>query len=185
MALETIFEFDKLRRLLRNRTDDLGLLGARLTWEEKRTSSWTTLSTIWEDIHTFTKHARWSPATYDDLPLTMHHSSSETVLSRRDSTASLASFASDTSLTTNTPNRAARFKLGESFTKDAARFSSRFNALRSGDVVGADKALRKLMDKKQVPDPILDEQDLLELKGLTEVENVGKFLMTLAMQWKK
>jgi hypothetical protein len=185
MALETIVEFDKLRHLLRSRAETMELLALRLTWEERRSSAWTTLTSIMEDLAAFVERVRWSPAAYEELQASMPQSSSEKTIARRGSIASIASFASDNSLSTHSLSRAARFKLGEGLTKDAAKISSRLNALRTGDILAADKALRKLIDKREVPDPILDEQDLLELKGTTEVENVGKFLMSLAVQWKK
>jgi hypothetical protein len=184
MALETIFEFDKLRSLLRARAENLDRLGLRLTWEERRTQAWTALSTIMQEIRNFMPRVQWSPAVYDELPSPMPQSSSEKVLTRRDSVASISSFASDNSLSSTLPSRTGRFNLEQALAKDAARFTARINALGT-TIVNADKALRKLIDKTTVPDSILDEQDLLELKGQHEVESVGRFLMSLAAQWKK
>lgn len=186
LALETIFEFDKLIHLLRDRAENLDLLGTRLVWEDRRSGAWASLSSLSADLDEYIQRARWSPSAYDDLPPeSMPQSSSEQVIHRRGSTASIASFASDSSLSAHNLSRIGRFKLAEAISKDAARLSARINALRSGDILAADKALGKLIDKRQVPNPMLDEQDLLELKGLTELENVGKYLMSIAIQWKK
>lgn len=70
---------------------------------------------------------------------------------------------------------------------DAAIFSSRVTALNHGKVMASGKTLDKLIDasRKPVPDEILDEQDRLEDKAIKELETVGKFAMTVVMQWKR
>jgi hypothetical protein len=108
-------------------------------------------------------------------------------LTRRESNASLASHASDTSLAGGTASRSARFRTAEQLTRDAAAFAGRLAALRHGDIAAAGKAIDALIDRSRrpVPEELLDEQDRLEAKGITEMENVGKFAMALVMQWKK
>jgi hypothetical protein len=54
-------------------------------------------------------------------------------------------------------------------------------------VNAAGKALDKLIDhsRQPVPDELLDEQDRLEEMCITDLENIGKFTMSLVMQWRK
>jgi hypothetical protein len=51
----------------------------------------------------------------------------------------------------------------------------------------AGKALDKLIDhsRKPVPDELLDEQERLEEMCINDLENIGKFTMSLVMQWRK
>ena len=65
--------------------------------------------------------------------------------------------------------------------------SSRISALRHGPVLSSGKVLDKLIDdsRKAVPDPMLDEQDRVEEKCDKDLATVGKFLMTINMQWSK
>lgn len=101
---------------------------------------------------------------------------------------SMTSVASETSLASIPGySRGARYKLAESLTQEAARFASRTSSLRHTKVAGAGKALDKLIDdsRKPVPDELLDEQDKLENEGITEMEDVGKFVMQMVLQWKK
>jgi hypothetical protein len=59
--------------------------------------------------------------------------------------------------------------------------------LKHGTVNAAGKALDRLIDhsRKPVPDELLDEQDRLEEKCIHELEAIGKFTMSLVMQWRK
>ncbi|KAH9939908.1 hypothetical protein B0H21DRAFT_755749 [Amylocystis lapponica] len=174
LTLTTIYELDKLLHLLRDRSDNLDLLGIRLTWEERRVASWVELRKIVADLQDFlVTRARWSPAIYDEI--------------RRNSVVSIASVASDSSLSLPGFSRGARFKLSELLSRDAAQFASRTSSLRHTRVAGAGKVLDKLIDssRRPVPEELLDEQDRLENKGINEMEDVGKFVMSVVMQWKK
>ncbi|KAI0320620.1 hypothetical protein OF83DRAFT_529791 [Amylostereum chailletii] len=180
LTLTTIYEFDKLLHLLRDRSENLDLLGVRLTWEEQRAAAWADRSQILSDLRTFlTTRARWSPSIYDLSNLTEESSH------RR---GSIMSVASDTSAVSSPGfSRTARFKLAESLSRDAAQFASRITALRHGRISAAGKALDRLIDnsRKPVPEELLDEQDRLEDKGINEMENVGKFLLSVVTQWRR
>jgi hypothetical protein len=174
---------DKLLHLLRDRSDNLDLLGIRLTWEEHRTAAWSDRRTIIADLQAFlSTRARWSPSVYES------GTTSGQMLRHRGSNASLASTVSDTSnLSSDAMSRSARFKLAEMISRDAAQFSGRILALRHGKITAAAKALDKLIDhsRKPVPDELLDEQDKLEQRGINDVEHLGKFAMDMVMQWRK
>ncbi|KAH7887982.1 hypothetical protein F5I97DRAFT_1864642 [Phlebopus sp. FC_14] len=181
LTLTTIYELDKLLHLLRDRSENLDLLGIRLTWEEHRRGAWADLRKVSGDIEDFlTTRARWSPSIYEMTGMVEEKRSA-----RR---GSIASMASDTSATSNAGfSRSARFKLAELLSRDAAQFSGKISSLRHGKIAGAGKALDKLIDnsRKPVPEALLDEQDRLEEKGIHEVEDVGKFVMNVVMQWRK
>lgn len=185
IALTTIYALDKLLHLLRDRSENLELLSVRLTWEERRVAAWLELRSLLGDLRDFlVQRARWSPTVYDTLenddPGPEVH-----VLRRRGSTVSLASETSRASIPGY--SRGARYKLAEALSKEAAQFASRTSSLRHSKILPAGKALDKLIDesRRPVPDEILDEQDKLENDGMTAMEDIGKFIMQVVMQWKK
>lgn len=182
LTLTTIYALDKLLQLLRDRSEALELLGTRIEWEEHRSAGWIERRQILEDFGQFiTKRARWNTSIYETPSKDEHH------LTRRGSVNSFASASSDTSVTSSAYSRSARFKLAELLSRDAAHFGSRVTALRHGKIASAGKALDKLIDlsRTPVPDDLLDEQDSLEEKGINEFEQIGKFALTLVMQWRK
>ncbi|KAI1792964.1 hypothetical protein LXA43DRAFT_301235 [Ganoderma leucocontextum] len=188
ITLTTIYTLDKLLRLLRDRYDNLNLLGVRVTWEERRTGAWNDLHRLLDDLRDFLgSRARWSPSVYESLEAD-DSSPGEHTPKRRGSMVSMMSVASETSLASIPGySRGARYKLAESLSQEAARFASQTSSLRHTKIAGAGKALDKLIDdsRNPVPDELLDEQDKLENEGITEMEDVGKFLMQMVLQWKK
>lgn len=187
ITLTTIYALDKLLHLLRGRSESLELLAVRLTWEEQRSAAWTDYHKVMKDLATFLKNrAQWSPSIYENVSGEGGNSpSGRDTPVRRGSIASVASASSDTAAANM--SRAARFKLAEVLSKDAAILSTRISSLRHGKISAAGKALDKLIDesRKPVPDIILDEQDRLENKGIAEMEGLGQFVMNVVMQWKK
>lgn len=185
LTLTTICEFDKLLHLLRDRSENLDLLGIRLRWEEQRCAAWADRRQLLSDLQAFlSQRARWSPSVYDALPQVESTTVAPT-LTRRGSAASLASEAS-----TSFPSgfsRNARFKQAEALSREAAQFAGRISSLRHGKIAAAGKALDTLIDnsRKPVPDEILDEQDKLEEQGISEMEHVGRFIMSVVTQWRK
>jgi len=181
LTLTTIYELDKLLHLLRDRSENLDLLGLRLTWEEQRRAAWIDRRRILAETETFlTTRARWSPSIYEFMA-----KPEEKSLIRR---GSIASMASDTSVTSSAGfSRGARFKLAELLSRDAAQFAGRVSSLRHGKIAAAGKALDRLIENSRgpVPEELLDEQDKLEEKGIDEMENLGKFVMNVVTQWRK
>ncbi|KAJ7591336.1 hypothetical protein C8J56DRAFT_1047538 [Mycena floridula] len=168
LTLTTIYELDKLLHLLRDRSENLDLLGIRLGWEEHRSASWKERREIVADLQKFLEqHGRWSVSVY----------------------GSPNQPDSDTSLDLSSPSfsRSTRFKLAELLSKDAAHFSTRVTTLKHSHISAAGKVLDKLIDnsRKPVPEELLDEQDRLEERGIAEMEHVGKFVMNIVMQWRK
>lgn len=195
ITLTTIYALDKLVHLLRDRSDNLELLAIRLTWEERRKTSWTELRSLQAELQKFLEtRARWSPSVYErdedderEKPAPDRLALPQPTLRRRGSAVSLASAASDASIPSLGISRGERFKLAELLSRDAAQFASRASSLRHSKIAAAGKALDKLIDesRKPVPDELLDEQDRLEDKGINEMEDIGKFIMNVVMQWKK
>lgn len=188
LTLTTIYALDKLLHLLRDRSENLDLLGTRLTWEEHRTATWVDRRQLIMDLRNFLQtRARWSPSAYESnspLPVPEELPS----LKRRGSMVSIASsIGSDASINSAVFSRTVRFKMAESLSRDAAQFNGRVTSLKLGRVSAAAKILDKLIDqaRKPVPDEILDEQDRLEEKGIAELETIGKFVMSVIMQWRK
>ncbi|KAL0070925.1 hypothetical protein AAF712_002146 [Marasmius tenuissimus] len=186
LTLTTIYELDKLLHLLRDRSDNLDLLGIRMTWEEHRTNSWADRRKIIADLNTFLEtRARFSPSVYETVT-----QSDFAGVERRGSVASLASVASassDSSFSHFGLSRSTRYKLAELLSRDGATIGTRVTSLKLGSVPAAGKALDKLIDhsRKPVPEVLLDEQDHLEEKCINEMEHIGKFVMNMVMQWRK
>ncbi|CAA7260213.1 unnamed protein product [Cyclocybe aegerita] len=183
LTLTTIYALDKLLHLLRDRSDHLEMMSIRLTWEENRQSGWKERRQIISDLHTFSvNRARWNSSIYD-----LSKGEESAGLTRRGSIASQASASSDNAVTSPAFSRSARFKLAELLSRDAAQFSGRVTALKHGTVTAAGKALDKLIDhsRRPVPEELLDEQDRFEEKCINELETIGKFTMSLVMQWRK
>ncbi|KAJ3511546.1 hypothetical protein NLJ89_g4030 [Agrocybe chaxingu] len=183
LTLTTIYALDKLLHLLRDRSDHLEMMSIRLTWEENRQSGWKERRQIISDLHTFSvNRARWNSSIYD-----LSKSEEPAGPTRRGSIASQTSASSDNAVTSPAFSRSARFKLAELLSRDAAQFSGRVTALKHGIVTAAGKALDKLIDhsRRPVPEELLDEQDHFEEKCINELETIGKFTMSLVMQWRK
>jgi len=125
--------------------------------------------------------AQWSPSIYESVvrEATSSSGAGDTPV-RRVLIASAAPTSSNT--TVANMSRAARFKLAEVLSKDAETLSTRISSLRHGKISSAGKALDKLIveSRKPVPDVILDEQDRLENKGISEMENLDLFVMNVA-----
>ncbi|THH00398.1 hypothetical protein EW026_g2127 [Hermanssonia centrifuga] len=195
LTLTTIYELDKLLHLLRDRSDNLELLSLRLTWEERRTSAWVELRSIVEDLQNFLQtRGRWSPAVYDNFveedeeqDIEDSRTISPPIVKRKGSTVSLASSTSDSYSSSLILSRGERYKLAERLSRDAAQFASRVSSLKHSKINAAGKALDRLIDESRapVPDELLDEQDKLEDKGIKEMEDIGKFVMSIVMQWKR
>ena len=180
LTLTTIYDLDRLLHLLRDRSENMELLGVRLSWEEQRAAAWVDRRNIIADLEAFlATRARWTPNAYGVL-------SPEVTLSRRPSTTSLSSDSSALPAPSSL-SRSARFKLGEILSRDAAQFVGRVTSLRLGKISAAGKALDKLIDNSRapVPEELLDEQDRLEDKGIKDMEGVDKFVMNVVMQWRK
>jgi hypothetical protein len=187
--LTTIYEFDKLLHLLRDRSENLELLSVRLTWEEQRCAAWADRRQLLIDLQSFlSQRARWSPSVYDALPHVECPAPAPTAisaptLSRRGSATSLAS--ENSNLFPSGFSRGARFKHAEVLSREAALFAGRISSLRHGKITAAGKALDRLIERKRVPDELLDEQDKLEEQGIRVMENVGRFIMGVVTQWRK
>src|SRR5271170_7814872 len=68
LTLTTIYQLDKLLHLLRDRSENLDLLGVRLTWEEQRIAAWVDRRKIISDVESFlTDRARWSTSAYESV----------------------------------------------------------------------------------------------------------------------
>ncbi|KAI5894093.1 uncharacterized protein SCHCODRAFT_02623709 [Schizophyllum commune H4-8] len=191
ITLTTIYALDKLLHLLRDRSDSLDLLGVRLTWEEHRSASWKERRQIIEDLANFLEaRARWSASVYDTMQAAEAHTPSplsSPAPPRRNSITSIASSTLSNSQSISKLSRVTRFKQVEHLNREAAQFTGRITALRHGRVAAAGKVLDKLIDmsRRPVPEELLDEQDRLEERAITELEDVGKFAMDVVMQWRK
>ncbi|KDQ20724.1 hypothetical protein BOTBODRAFT_50789 [Botryobasidium botryosum FD-172 SS1] len=180
VTLTTLLALDKLFHLLRVRSDNLDLLGLRLSWEEQRLRAWKEREKILADLDTFIKtRARWSPASYDNLQSADGPSQSTSTNAPSPSNM----LASSTSL--SPLSRSVRFRHTEAMSREAASFASRVVLLKKEVIFPAGKVLDKMIEnsRQAVPDAIMDEQDKLENNG-EAMNGLGKFALGVAMQWK-
>lgn len=192
VTLTTLLGLDKLIHLLRGRSDFLELTGLRLTWEEKRLEAWHEREAIQKEIDQFIKStARWKPEAYQQMiEASVHSSHSSLNMSQTESPSSFISPLPSMSPTTARRNSAfstsrnPRYRVAEDLTREAGRFATRIAAWKRNLIGPAGKALDRMIEKKPVPDPILDEQDRLE-NNAKPVEGLGRFTMELVAQWKR
>jgi hypothetical protein len=185
---------DKLIHLLRGRSDFLELTGLRLTWEEKRLDAWHEREAIQKELDNFIRTtARWTPESYQQVIEPMMHSSHSSVnvstMQIDSPTATPVTTSSPISTTRrnsafSTSSRNPRYRVAEDLTRDAGRFATRIAAWKRNLIVPAGNALDSMIEKKTVPDPILDEQDRLE-NNARPLEGLGRFAMEVVAQWKR
>ncbi|KZT41118.1 hypothetical protein SISSUDRAFT_1126688 [Sistotremastrum suecicum HHB10207 ss-3] len=176
LTLTTLLALDKLLHLLRVRSENLEILGLRINWETLWLEGWKEMQTISTDVQQFLQtRARWDPAHYT--------SASQSQSSIPDSQELIKSPQSNSD---SLPSRGTRFHIAEGLTHEAGQIASRLNFLKHNKIFPSGKVLDKLIEKSRtpVPDRLLDDQDRLEDQGLKEMENVGKFVMSVVMQWK-
>ncbi|KAG9057376.1 hypothetical protein FS842_007077 [Serendipita sp. 407] len=191
VTLTTLLSLDKLIHLLRSRSDYLEVTGLRLTWEEKRLGAWDERQSIQEELGDFIKKvARWTPEAYKQVIESLVNASSSSVnVSNAQTDSPLAS-----PITASTPGRRnsafsttsrnSRYKAAEDLTREAGRFSTRIAAWKRNFITPGGNALDRIIEKKPVPDAVLDEQDRLE-NNVRPLETLGRFGMEVVAQWKK
>lgn len=184
LTLTTIYALDKLLHLLRDRSENLEMMNTRLTFEEYRSGAWKDRRQLVEDLQMFAAtRGRWNPSVYE-----ASLNNDTIALMRRGSVASTTSTKSENPITSPAFSRAARYRLGEQISRDAALLSGRLSSMKHGKVVLAGKALDKLIDQSHrgpVPDVFLDEMDRVEAMAEKEMETIANFMMQLVMQWRR
>lgn len=198
VTLTTLLALDKLIHLLRARSDTLEFTGLRLTWEEKRIVAWKERNAIREELQKFvTEQARWSVSAYDKieanpsdvnllLPVSVTGGSLSTSTNGQFPTPSPVASDSTPRRSSNVTavSRGARYKFAEYLTREAGRFTTRYSAAKRNHITVAGKALDKMIEKKTLPDEVLDEQDRLE-NDIRPMDSLTKFAMDMVTQWKK
>ena len=195
--MTTLLALDKLIHLLRARSDTLEFTGLRLNWEEKRIAAWKERNSIREELQSFVKEqARWSVSTYDkielnpsdaSLSLPVGASGASLTPSSNGQSSSPSPLVSSTSRHNSNVtgvSRGARYKFAEDLTREAGRFTTRYSAVKRNHITVAGKALDKMIEKKSLPDEVLDEQDRLE-NDIRPMDSLTKFPMDMVTQWKK
>ncbi|KAG9006560.1 hypothetical protein FRB90_009863, partial [Tulasnella sp. 427] len=173
LTLQTLFALDKLMHLLRVRRDMIEQMDMRLRWEDLRVGAWKERRAILDDIDRFVKtRARWSATVYDELGEPAEIDDAKPTLARSPTSKFLALA------------RGARFSHSEALSKEAAAYASRVLAFHNTWITPSGQILDKMIERRTVPDQLLDEQDRLE-DQTKELDLVSKFPMSLVMQWKK
>ncbi|KIO27237.1 hypothetical protein M407DRAFT_233367 [Tulasnella calospora MUT 4182] len=175
LTLQTLFALDKLMHLLRVRRDMIEQMDMRLKWEDLRVGAWRERRAILDDIDCFVKtRARWSAGVYDELGEAAAANSDDAPPALpRSPTSKFLSLA-----------RGARFSHSEALSKEAAAYASRVLAFHNTWMTPSGQLLDKMIERRTVPEQLLDEQDRLE-DQTKELDLVSKFPMSLVMQWKK
>jgi hypothetical protein len=74
--------------------------------------------------------------------------------------------------------------MAEDLTREAGRYTTRIAAWKRNFIVPSGKTLDSMIEKKEVPDAILDEQDKIE-DNTRPMEALSRFAMEVVGQWKK
>lgn len=161
LALETVYALDKLLRLLRERRTEHDLTELRLQWEATVCSSWEDVAVLRRDIDSFElkcKAVLTSRAGYDELP-------------SREAVSKPSKQASD--VNPDSPREANQKRLPsstlsssklatESVKLEASRLVLRARSFNTDKVRPAGRLLDLLIDQRQVPEKLIDEQEKLE-----------------------
>jgi uncharacterized protein YifE (UPF0438 family) len=159
LAIHTLSAFDTLARLLMAERRYLSVVHARLDWETQRKRCWTKYIGLRRDLDSF-------------ITLSSRFSSM-----RGGVQEGSASSTKDASTSPSTQKHAAFLQI------EAAELARRCHALLSLEIPAADRLLNDLMDQRQVPDALLDEQDRLD--DFSELVKEKLIVITrLSRQWK-
>ncbi|TKY90486.1 hypothetical protein EX895_000484 [Sporisorium graminicola] len=162
LALETVFALDKLLRLLRDRRREHDLTELRLQWENLIRSSWLDVVDLRHDIEAFERKCKAlaaprasatdSPATGGDSLLFSskngEHTSSDTPYDTKQRMPRSASSSSRLA--------------SESLKLETSRLVLRIRSFDTEKVRPAGRLLDLLIDQRQVPERLIDEQEKLE-----------------------
>ncbi|SPO20823.1 uncharacterized protein UTRI_00300 [Ustilago trichophora] len=151
LALETVYALDKLWRLLRDRRTEHDLTELRLQWENMVCSSWEDVAILRRDIEAFEHKCKALMA----LRLNSNGASASDAtpidtLQATNKKRSLSSTHSSSKLAT------------ESVKLEASRLVLRIRSFDTEKVRPAGRFLDLLIDQRQVPERLIDEQEKLE-----------------------
>ncbi|PWN48060.1 hypothetical protein IE53DRAFT_370932 [Violaceomyces palustris] len=180
ITLETLYALDQLRRLLSSRQAWLELLSLRYDWETERGHCWLEYYTLEREIRSFvTKRARWSSAVASQQVATP-------LASNEDDTPNDESLLSNESLHAQKQprSRTSRQMTAEIIALEATRLDHRIRTLSSRVMSGSGEKLDLIIDQCQVPDELLDEQEILESRS-SDLSTRGSFVNELATQWRQ
>ncbi|SPO19901.1 uncharacterized protein UTRI_00300_B [Ustilago trichophora] len=151
LALETVYALDKLLRLLRDRRTEHDLTMLRLQWENMVCSSWQDVVILRRDIEAF------------------EHKCKALMAPRPNSNGASASVATsiDTHQATNkkrplSSTHSSSKLATESMKLEASRLVLRIRSFETEKVRPAGRFLDLLIDQRQVPEKLIDEQEKLE-----------------------
>ena len=161
LALETVFTLDKLLRLLRERRREHDLTELRLRWERVICSAWFDVVDLRRDIAAFERKCK---------SLSISRSSSNGPLAR-----GMAPTQTRKHENTSTDNQNEQSKqqiprstssssrlASESLKLETARLVLRIRSFDTEKVRPAGRLLDLLIDQRQVPEKLIDEQEKLE-----------------------
>lgn len=173
LALSTIYALDKLLRLLRDQRAEHELTELRLRWERALLASWQDVAALRSDIQAFVRKCRGlkeallhsqdghttdaallqsnETLNVDEIPTTSNQAAAE----------SAANHPSGAGKRTEVPTPALRLA-AESVKLESSRLVLRVRSFDAEKVRYAGRLLDLLIDHRQVPEKLLDEQEKLE-----------------------
>ncbi len=154
LALETVYALDKLLRLLRERRAEHDLTELRLQWEETVCASWRDVVVLRRDIAAFEHKCQAIMSTRFDQQATARTIQAQQASSDTRQSSSKGRVASAT---------LASLKLAaESVKLESSRLTLRIRSFDTEKVRHASRTLDLLIDQRQVPEHLIDEQEKLE-----------------------
>ncbi|GAK62417.1 uncharacterized protein PAN0_001d0617 [Moesziomyces antarcticus] len=173
LALSTIYALDKLLRLLRDQRAEHELTELRLRWERALLASWQDVAAIRNDIQAFERkcralkeallesqdgHAMDAALLQSNGALNVNETPTQF---KQDAAESAAHHPSGSGKRTEVPTPALRLAV-ESVKLESSRLVLRVRSFDAEKVRLAGRLLDLLIDHRQVPEKLLDEQEKLE-----------------------
>jgi len=175
VALETLFAFDTLRHLFKQRSRHLDLYAIRLQWHALLDSAQKDSQALATELPKFLAKARWSL-----------QPNGAARRQNRFSPTSKNQTSHSTKRGSQTSSSMSRQMRNDIIMLELARHTQRIHTLTHSTIANSGKVLDRLMDVSHVrlPDVFLDLQEQLEESVSKLCDGLTPFLTALVAQWK-
>ncbi|SJX60292.1 uncharacterized protein SRS1_11606 [Sporisorium reilianum f. sp. reilianum] len=161
LALDTVFALDKLLRLLRDRRREHDLTELRLQWENLIRSSWIDVVDLRRDIEAFERKCKALAASRSNATDTLPPGVDSLDSNGRGSTSLDASHDTSKQRIPRSASSSSRLA-SESLKLETSRLVLRIRRFDTEKARPAGRLLDLLIDQRQVPERLIDEQEKLE-----------------------
>ncbi|KAJ9476929.1 GAR domain-containing protein [Pseudozyma hubeiensis] len=161
LALETVFALDKLLRLLRERRHEHELTDLRLQWERTVCSAWADVADLRLDIKAFEVKCNTLAASHSGSLVPLSDEKAEQQTSDGDPTRTDVQHRRASQHIPRSASASSRLAL-ESLKLECSRLVLRIRSFDTEKARPAANLLDLLIDQRQIPEKLIDEQERLE-----------------------